>query len=258
MDWWKGLRLGWVLLALLMTGCVRQAYLFQTPHDRALSKALRQSPRGWVAYGRDTTNPLSTYLMPGQFVRIIIEGPVFQEENKTEWSLIRVDTFKIQSDSLAYLPWAGSFKIGGLPLDSAHVILEAIAQKIYRNPKVKLYPMYSIYLLGAVPQPGLLLYDTPHIRLIDLMPHLGTSERRANLREVKIVRGSLQDPYLVLVDMRKCSALDDSISIKPFDIVYVPPRKVTVISENIQVLTLTLTLLQALNLLFWLRVNFFR
>jgi len=251
-----GLQLGWWLATLFLAGCVRQAYLFQTPYDRALSKALRQSPQGWVAYGTDTAKSVSNYLIPGQFVRVIIEGPLFQEESKSEWSVIRIDTFRIQSDSFAYLPWAGSFRIGGLTVDSAHLVLNDLARRVYKDPKVRLYPMYSIYLLGAVPHPGLLLYDTPHIRLIDLMPHLGTSERKANLREVKILRGNLQSPYVLLVDMHKCSALDDRIYVNPFDIVYVPPRKVLVISENIQVLTITFTLLQALNILFLLRANF--
>jgi len=255
-DGRKGLRLGWLLATLFLAGCVRQAYLFQTPYDKTLLRALRQSPHGWVSHGRDTAKSLPTHLMPGQFVRVIVEGPIFQEENKGEWSIIRVDTFRIQSDSLAYLPWAGSFRIGGLPVDSAHVILTDLARKVYRDPKIKLYPMYSIYLLGAVPQPGLLLYDKPHIRLIELMPYLGTSDRRANLREVKILRGSLQSPYILLVDMHKCSALDDRIYINSSDIVYVPPRKVLVISENIQVLTITFTLLQALNILFLLGANF--
>ncbi len=258
MDGRKGLRLGWLLAALLLAGCVRQAYLFQTPYDKDLSKALRKSPHGWVAHGRDTTKSLSTYLVPGQFVRVIIEGPLFQEESKGEWSIIRIDTFKIQSDSLAYLPWAGSFRIGGLPLDSAHLILTNLAQKVYREPRVKLYPMYSIYLLGAVPQPGLFLYDTPHIRLIDLMPYLGTSDRRSNLREVKILRGSLKDPYIVLADMSKIYTFGGEVCVKPFDIVYVPPRKVLIISEDIQVFTIAFTILQALNLLFLLRANLFR
>lgn len=258
MDGWKGLRLGWLPAVVFMAGCVRQAYLFQTPYDKALYKALRKSSHGWVTHGRDTTKSLSNYLIPGQFVRVIIEGPLFQEESKGEWSVIRIDTFRIQSDSFAYLPWAGSFRIGGLPVDSAHVILSDLARRVYRDPKVKLYPMYGIYLLGAVPQPGLLLYDTPYIRLIDLMPHLGTSERKANLKEVKILRGNLENPYIILVDVRKCSSLGGEISLVPFDIVYVPPRKALVISEDIQILTITFTLLQALNILLILRANLFR
>ncbi len=248
----------WMWTVLLLTGCVRQVYLFQTPYDRDLSKALRHSSKGWVEHGKDTVRSASNYLMPGQFVRLILEGPLFQEENRSEWSVIRVDTFRIQSDSLAYLPWAGSFRIGGLPIDSAHIVLADLARKVYRDPKVKVYPLYSIYLLGAVPQPGILFYDTPNIKLIDLMPYLGTSERRANLREVKILRGSLQNPYIVLLDIRRCSALEDGFYVKPSDVVYVPPRKVIVISENIQILTITFTALQFLNLIFLLRNNLFR
>ena len=258
MNGWKGVWLGWLLAALLLAGCLRQVYLFQTPYDQALSKALRQSPQGWVAHGKDTTTSLSPYLVPGQFVRVIIEGPVFQEESKGEWSIIRVDTFRIQSDSFAYLPWTGSFRAGGLPIDSVRIILVDLARRVYRDPKVKLYPMYSIYLLGAVPQPGILLYDTPHIQLIDLMPHLGTSARQANLREVKILRGSFQNPHIILVDLHKCSAFGDRVSIKPFDIVYVPPRKVLIILENIQVLTIASTLIQLVNLFLLLRSRAFR
>ncbi len=88
-------------MGLLFGGCVRQTYLFQTPHDRALVRALRQSPAGWVSHGPDTFRTLVNHLVPGQFVRVIIEGPIFQEESKGEWSMIRVDTFRIQSDSLA-------------------------------------------------------------------------------------------------------------------------------------------------------------
>jgi len=251
----KKLWIGWVGIGLLLGGCVRQMYLFQTPYDRALSRALRRSDKGWVTHGEDTTG---THLVPGQFVRVIIEGPFFQEESKGEWSVIRVDTFRIQSDSLAYLPWAGSFKVGGLSLDSAHMRLEELARKVYREPRVRLYPLYPVYLFGAVPQPGILLFDTPHIKLVDLMPHMGTSVRVANYREVKILRGPLTSPYVILVDLRKCSAFSDTLAIKPFDIVYVPPNKIVVISENIHIFTIAFTILQAINIVLIFRANLMR
>jgi hypothetical protein len=248
----------WVVIGLLFGGCVRQTYLFQTPHDRALVRALRQSPAGWVSHGPDTLRTPVNLLVPGQFVRVIIEGPIFQEESKGEWSMIRVDTFRIQSDSLAYLPWAGSFKVGGLTLDSAQKVVYELSRKVYRDPRVKLYPLYTIYLLGAVPQPGILLFDTPHIKLVDLMPHMGTSARVANYREIKILRGPLTNPHVILLDLRKCSAFSDTLAIKPFDVVYVPTRKVLVISENIQIFTIAFTILQAINIVLILRANLIR
>jgi hypothetical protein len=254
----KKLWIGWVGIGLLLGGCVRQTYLFQTPYDRALSRALRRSDRGWVTHGEDTTKATGTHLVPGQFVRLIIEGPFFQEESKVEWSVIRVDTFRIQSDSLAYLPWAGSFRVGGLSLDSAHVRLEELARKVYREPRVRLYPLYPVYLFGAVPQPGILLFDTPHIKLVDLMPHMGTSARVANYREVKILRGPLTSPHVILLDLRRCSAFSDTLAIKPFDIVYVPPNKIVVISENVQIFTIAFTILQAINIVLIFRANLMR
>jgi len=245
-------------MGLLFGGCVRQAYLFQTPHDRALVRALRKSATGWVSHGPDTFQIAPTQLVPGQFVKVIIEGPLFQEESKGEWSMIRVDTFRIQSDSLAYLPWAGSFKIGGLPLDSAQRVVYELSRKVYRDPRVKLYPLYTIYLLGAVPQPGILLFETPHIQLVDLMPHMGTSARVANYGEIKILRGPLPNPHVILLDLRKCSTFSDTLAIKPFDIVYVPPRKVLVISENVQIFTIAFTILQAINIVLIFRANLLR
>jgi len=245
-------------MGLLFGGCVRQAYLFQTPYDRELARALRRSATGWVSHGPDTFQTAPTHLVPGQFVKVIIEGPLFQEESKGEWSLIRVDTFRIQSDSLAYLPWTGSFKVGGLTIDSAQKVVNELAHKVYRAPRVKLYPLYAIYLLGTVPQPGILLFDTPKIQLVDLMPYLGTSTRLADYKAVKILRGSLSNPQMILLDLRKCSVFNDTLAIKPFDIVYVPPRKVRIISENIQVFTIAFTLLQAINLLLILRANLSR
>jgi len=99
-----------------------------------------------------------------------------------------------------------------------------------------------------VPQPGILLFDTPYIKLVDLMPHMGTSARVANYREVKILRGPLTSPHVILLDLRKCSAFSDTLAIKPFDVVYVPPNRILVISENIQTFTIAFTILQAINL----------
>jgi hypothetical protein len=87
---------------------------------------------------------------------------------------------------------------------------------------------------------------------------MGTSARVANYREVKILRGPLTSPHVILLDLRKCSAFSDTLAIKPFDIVYVPPNKIVVISENIQIFTITFTILQAINIVLIFRANLMR
>lgn len=87
---------------------------------------------------------------------------------------------------------------------------------------------------------------------------MGTSARVANYGEIKILRGPLTNPHVILLDLRKCSAFSDTLAIKPFDVVYVPPRKVLVISENIQIFTIAFTILQAINIVLIFRANLIR
>ncbi len=249
----RWLLIGGLALWALSAGCARRVLLFQTPHDRALERELRRSRRSWVAKGLDTLKPKVTYLMPGQSIRIVIEGPILHEENKETWSFIRVDTFRIHWDSLAYLPWTGSFKIGGLSLDSAHVMIQGIVDKFYKNSKVRIYPLYPFYILGSVSSSGVFLYDRPVVTLKEIFPLLGTNHREVDWRRVKVLRGAMQDPYVALLDMRRADLIGEQFVIKAGDIIYFPPRRRTLIIEDAQYISMILSFIQLINIFFLFR-----
>lgn len=245
MPWyWFGLGL------LVLGGCVRKQLLFQTPYDRAMHKALRRGGEAIVMRGpTDSVRLDPVVLEPGQFIRLVLEGPFLTEEaHLTTWSVIRVDTLRIYEDSLVYLPWAGSVRIGGLSPDSARALLQEAAQKVYKNVTARLYPLYHIYLFGSTQAQGPVFIDKIEVPLTVILSYIGTAQREAKWERIKIIRGDLSNPQIFIIDARKMLNLPKGFMIRAGDIVYIPPRDKVLVFENLQYVWVVTSLLQVINI----------
>ncbi len=238
----------------MLGGCARRQLLFQTPHDRILRKALRQSDQALVAQGPEPSKPLPLVLGPGQFIRLVLEGPLIAEESRSAmWSVIRVDTLRIYEDSLVYLPWAGSLRIGGLPADSARGLIQEAAQRVYRNVTARIYPLYHIYLFGSTQQQGPVFIEKAEVPLTAILSYIGTAQREAKWKHLKVIRGDLSNPQVFLIDARKMLSLPKNFMIRAGDIVYIPPIDRVLVLESLQYLWLIGSLLQLVNVVFLIR-----
>ncbi len=114
-----------------------------------------------------------------------------------------------------------------LPVDFQRLILEGdLTQNIYLQPGDFVYlpsaTARTVHVLGAVALPGAVSSDN-EITLIQTIASAGGTIKDAYLSHVAIVRGSLTQPTISIVDYQaivKGAASD--VFLEPHDIVYVP------------------------------------
>jgi protein involved in polysaccharide export with SLBB domain len=114
-----------------------------------------------------------------------------------------------------------------LPVDFQRLILEGdLSQNIYLQPGDFVYlpsaTAQTVHVLGAVALPGAVSSDN-EITLIQTIASAGGTIKDAYLSHVAIVRGSLAQPTISIVDYQaivKGAASD--VFLEPHDIVYVP------------------------------------
>lgn len=196
-------QIGFILLGIGLAGCAGRSRLFRTPYDKELRAELRKKKSGWVVRGPTVEAPTpKPYLEPGQFFRLVLETPQPITEESAGWLLVRMDTVRVMEDSLAYIPWAGSLRVGGLSLDSAQQLIEDAARRIFIGAKVRLYPLYVYYVFGNIPNPGRVLLDRMRVPLMEVLPLLQPQTAEVDFSRLKVIRGQATNPQVILIDAR--------------------------------------------------------
>jgi protein involved in polysaccharide export with SLBB domain len=114
-----------------------------------------------------------------------------------------------------------------VPVDFVRLLEEGdMSQNIYLQPDDFVFLPSSlsqqVYVLGAVTNPRSVPY-TDHLTLVSAMANVNGYIRDAYLTHVAILRGSLTQPYIVVVDYKAIltgHAVD--VPLEPGDIIYVP------------------------------------
>ena len=102
----------------------------------------------------------------------------------------------------------------------------------------------EVYIIGEVNTPSLFGYrdDMPMSKTLALAEGF---TKDADLSRVHVVRGSLSNPTLIIVDFNKVIAgQEQDVQLEPGDLVYVPPTALTTWTRMIDKITPTLTAIQ--------------
>lgn len=251
-------RLGIATLLLAgILGCTSRSRLFRTPYDKELRAELRKKKGGWVVRGPEASVPTpKASLEPGQFFRLVLETPQPITEETAGWLLIRMDTVRVMEDSLAYIPWAGSLRVGGMPLDSARLLIEAVAQRIFVGAKVRLYPLYPYYIFGNVPSPGRVLLDRMQVSLLEVLPLLQPQSSEVDFSRIKVIRGAPTNPQVWLIDARDYKIAAADIQLQTGDILVAELRGIIRARQELQNYFIAFSFLQVLNLVLLLLSRF--
>jgi protein involved in polysaccharide export with SLBB domain len=114
-----------------------------------------------------------------------------------------------------------------LPVDFYRLLRKGdMSQNIFLQPDdfiyVKSITSSDVYVLGAVTQPNIVSFSD-HISLVSAIASVGGPIKYAHLSQMAIVRGSLAEPKIAIVDYKpivRGEATD--VQLEPGDIVYVP------------------------------------
>lgn len=246
---------GIVFLSIL-SGCASKSQLFRTPYDKDLRRALRKQKEGWVTAGPSAniaSAPTTPVLMPGQFLRMVLETPRPIIEEGSFWQVVHVDTLRILEDSLVYIPWVGSVRVGGVALDSAQRLLEGAARRIFTGARVRIYPLYPYYVFGYTAVSGRVLLEKSKISLVELFSVLAAnpsfSALDVDFSRVKVIRGNLSNPQVFLIDMRDASVMEGGFYLYAGDILVMEPRQVVKFRLELQNYVVLIGMVQILDLL---------
>jgi protein involved in polysaccharide export with SLBB domain len=116
-----------------------------------------------------------------------------------------------------------------LPVDFLALIKQGdMTQNIYLKDGDYVYLPSSlsqnVHVLGAVMQPQAIGYKDK-INIVAAIAHAKGPNPDANLKQVLIIRGSLSDPKVAVVDFNAILAGEaTNVELRPFDIVWVPDR----------------------------------
>jgi polysaccharide export outer membrane protein len=164
-------------------------------------------------------------------------------------------TYQVGLNGEAILPVVGSVNITGLTIIEASKKLQDLysgAKLGLINPTIEVKVVnLQATVLGEVRSPGNFVLEHEETNLVQLLGQAGGTDTRADLRQIKIVRGDNLDPQILLVNLRNSNTLKDPrLIIQNHDIVYVEPGKLNGAGDQLQGFTSVLQpLLLVLNAL---------
>lgn len=134
--------------------------------------------------------------------------------------------FLVSQHGTVYLPLVGNVGVAGLSENQASNMLTRYYKKYLKYPFVKVSILnQKVYILGEVAKPGAIPVQNAKMNLFEVIAQAGDLTNYAQRDEVKII--SMQDGKRVVknIDITNLNSMDSNdITIRPNDIVYIPPK----------------------------------
>jgi polysaccharide export outer membrane protein len=236
----------------MLAGCSKQNYLFQSIHEDYYKQASKhQLPVIKLREDTALTNRVHR-IVPNQVLRVRYYNlpaeltPLLQLNQHTD------NLYTVNADGMLVLPLVNDVYVAGLTLQELEQLLLERLVTIYLEPSVAVqYVDLAAFLYGRVKKPGVTPLRATRVHLVEVLGQAGELAPGAKARKIKIIRGNLDDPQVIWVDLNQLSAISDpDLMIQPGDIIYVEPRKLVVMFEDsrsitalINVVTVPLTVL---------------
>jgi len=133
------------------------------------------------------------------------------------------------------LPLLNTVDVLGLTEFDASNMLIKKYKKYVRDPFVTVNIVNQrIIVIGEVKKPGVVPILNGRTNLIEVIAQSGYFKDSAERTNIKIIRGNLRNPEVRIVDLTKLkNIMDNSLMLKPNDIVYVQPRHIKGINKAI-------------------------
>ncbi len=149
--------------------------------------------------------------------------------------------FLVDYEGNVTLPMIGAVNLENLTRLEASRKLEKlyVDRDLLVNPIIEVNIInLQVIVLGEVGSQGKYLIDREKTNLVDVLADAGGMTIRAKLKTVKIIRGDLANPKIIIVDMRKIESLQSKeLILQNNDIVYVEPFSVYLAGDKTQSIT---------------------
>jgi polysaccharide biosynthesis/export protein len=133
--------------------------------------------------------------------------------------------YKVQSNGKVKIPILGEFKISGISLKEAEVLIEERLSKYYKDPFVILEVMNKrVYLFRGGSSAQVVNLQNDNTTLFEVLASAGGITGGGNAKRIKIIRGDLRNPIVYLIDLSKVESLPSSdLIMQANDIIYIDP-----------------------------------
>ncbi len=165
-------------------------------------------------------------------------------------SLVR---FQLNSNGEIILPVAGRVKVGGLNNEQAAVVIEQAYLPYLKTPVVAVNTEgFNYTVMGEVKQPGYFTAGIEKINIFEALARAGDMTQNAERQQVKLIRQNLGKREIVNLNFSDRNILNSPYYfLQKDDILYVEPRRTTLISENFtRTASITASLVSVVAILF--------
>lgn len=246
-----------LIISIYLQSCSsRKTLLFTSPNDKDVPNVpVFELQKGNPALlnKEQTLQPGDAFTITNLNNQSLVTGiNVNQEEPQI--SNTNYDYF-IKNNGEVELPVLGKIKLGGLTIDEAENNLNRLYKQKLLNSDAQLVMQIvnmKVFLMGEFNGKGEQLLQNENVNLTEIIGKAGGLSSNANVTRVKIIRGDLKDPQILIVNLNDINSLkDDRLLVKNKDIIYAEPKTSSNINNKIGLVTTALGLgLSIINLFF--------
>jgi polysaccharide export outer membrane protein len=145
-------------------------------------------------------------------------------------------TFQVEEDGNIALPVIGHVQVVGLTrVEAANKIEDLYQKNLLKNPiiEVKIVNL-KVTMLGEVKSQGNYPLVKDKTSLVEMIGEAGGITDRANEKDVRIIRGTQQNPEVIQVDLGNIKSINDPQNIlQNGDIVYIAQNRRAIRSDKL-------------------------
>ena len=146
-----------------------------------------------------------------------------------------INGYQVGLDSTINIPIVGDVKVAGLTFPDAKNLLTEKAKEYLKVPTVEVKLLnYRLNILGEVNAPGYAYNYESSLNIIDALGMAGGITKFANLKEVIVSRQLNNLMHTYKIDLTDNNLYKSEVFyLQPNDVIYVPPSKLVMRSENV-------------------------
>jgi polysaccharide export outer membrane protein len=172
-----------------------------------------------------------------QDINYVFSMPGGTNSNNTGAGIPQPQTYQVENDSTVALPVLGKVKVAGLTkLEAAKKIQLLYSRSVLKNPIIDLRIInLKVSVFGEVRSPGSYPLVSDKTNLIDLLAQSGGLTEKADEKKIKIVRGGMTNPQVLVFDLNDFRTVSNpAIILQSQDIIYVAQNKRAIKNEKMQ------------------------
>jgi polysaccharide biosynthesis/export protein len=252
---------GGILVSILLSSCQLQdkSRLFRTPESEAVYRKGRKQDLPIIRL-KPKPNDTTEYryaIQPGDEIRVRFLNlpPELAEGN---FGVEADEKYIVNTNGYLATPLIGPITAMGLSIADLQAELIKAYSVYYHQPSIDVsVSNLRVYIYGEARTQGVVVLPNEKTHLIEALALSGGILNSAKTQKIKIIRGNLNDPQIIWVDLRKAYGLrDKDLYMRSGDIVYIETRNLTLFVREAQPYTTLINVLTLLPTFYILFVSF--